>query len=96
MWSYELGEHQFIEGQHKEECLRFSVPCPNKCDALTVPCEDMKKHRGECKLEVTSCPNDGEGKLKRWYFTSHVEMKCLCHKVDCRYCCSTVVAMLVY
>ena len=25
------GEHQFIEGKHKEECVEYPLACPNKC-----------------------------------------------------------------
>ena len=25
------GEHQFIEGEHKEQCPKFPIACPNKC-----------------------------------------------------------------
>ena len=32
-YCHDTGEHQFIEGQHKEECLELPLPCPNNCDA---------------------------------------------------------------
>ena len=85
-YCHEMGEHQFIEGQHKEECPRFPVPCPNKCEVEFVPREDMEKHRVECQLEVITCSNECGEKLKRQDLTSHVEMKCPCRKVNCQYC----------
>ena len=48
------GEHQFIEGQHRNECPKFLVPCPNKCDRF-VSREDMEAHKKECPLEMTQC-----------------------------------------
>ena len=50
------GEHQFIEGQHKEQCPKFPLPCPNNCDSkLKVSREDMDTHRKECPLETVQC-----------------------------------------
>ena len=89
-YCHEIGEHQFIEGQHKEECPRYPVPCPNKCVVVTVPREDMERHRGECQLEVVNCSNDCGEKLKRQDLTSHVETKCLRRKVNCQYCHSRI------
>ena len=39
-YCYEIGEHQFIEGEHKVECPKFPLPCTNRCEVQTVPCED--------------------------------------------------------
>ena len=85
-YCHEKGEHQFIEGQHKEECARFPVPCPNNCDVVTVPREDMEKHRGECQLEVITCSNKCGEKLKRQDLTNHAETRCPRRKVNCQYC----------
>ena len=30
------GEYQLIEGEHKELCPKFPLPCPNKCDVGSV------------------------------------------------------------
>ena len=85
-YCHEMGEHQFIEGQHKEECARFPVPCPNNCDVVTVPREDMEKHRGECQLEIIKCSNECGEKLKRQDLTNHAEKRCPRRKVNCQYC----------
>ena len=51
-----VGEHQFIEGQHKEQCPKFPLPCPNNCDSeLKVSREDMDTHRKKCPLETVQC-----------------------------------------
>ena len=52
---HDTGEHQFIEGQHKEECPKLPLPCPNKCEVGSVPREDMEAHRKECPLEMIRC-----------------------------------------
>ena len=50
------GKHQFIEGQHKEECPKLPLSCPNKCGAESILREDMEAHRKkECPLEVIQC-----------------------------------------
>ena len=48
-------EHQFIEGQHKEECPKLPLPCPNNCEVGSVLREDMEAHRKECPLEIIQC-----------------------------------------
>ena len=82
----DTGEHQHIEGKHKEECPRFPVPCPNKCKVKAVPREDMQKHRGECQLELIGCSNKCGEKLKRRCLATHIQTRCLCRKVKCQYC----------
>ena len=51
-YCHDAGEHQFIAGQHKEECLKLPLPCPNKCEVGSVPREDMEAHRKEFPLEM--------------------------------------------
>ena len=54
-YCHDTGEHQFIEGQHKEECPKLPLPCPNKCEVGNVPREDLEAHRNECPLEMIQC-----------------------------------------
>ena len=54
-YCHDTGEHQFIEGQHKEECAKILLPCPNNCEVATVPREDLESHRKECSLEMIQC-----------------------------------------
>ena len=54
-YCHDTGEHQFIEGKHKEECFKLPLPCPNKCQVGTIPREDMEAHRKECPLEMIQC-----------------------------------------
>jgi len=46
------GECQFIEGEHKKWCPKLPLPCPNNCEVVSVPCEDMETHRKDCPLEL--------------------------------------------
>ena len=54
-YCHHAGEHQFIEGLHKGECLKLPQPCPNKCGVGWVPRKDMVAHRKECPLEMIQC-----------------------------------------
>ena len=54
-YCHDTGEHQFIEGQHKEECPKLPLPYPNKCEVGSVNREDMEAHRKECPLEMIQC-----------------------------------------
>ena len=49
------GEHQFIEGEHKEQCPKLPISCLNKCGVGSLPREDMEAHRKECPLEMVQC-----------------------------------------
>ena len=48
-------EYQVIEGQHKEECPKFPMNCPNDCEIGSIPREDIVTHRLKCPLEVIEC-----------------------------------------
>ena len=55
-YCHDIGELEFIEGQHKEECPKLPLPCPNQCRKVkTVLREDMEAHRKECPLEMIQC-----------------------------------------
>ncbi|XP_065901944.1 TNF receptor-associated factor 4-like [Dysidea avara] len=49
------GEQQFIEGEHKEQCPKLALPCPNKCEVESLLREDMEAHRKECPFEMVQC-----------------------------------------
>ena len=78
-YCHDTGEHHFIAGQHKEECPKLPLPCPNKCEARSVPREDMEAHRKECPLELTQCEYYSVGckrvKLARKDLESHNKQK---------------------
>jgi len=49
------GRHQFIEGEHKKQCPKLPISCPNKCRFRNIAREDMEAHRKECPLEMVQC-----------------------------------------
>ena len=51
----EVGEYQFIEGQHKEVCPKFPVQCPNECEIETIHRDKVEEHREVCPLEMIQC-----------------------------------------
>ena len=74
------GEHDFIEGQHKEVCPKVSLPCPNKCRKnKTVLREDMEAHKNECPLEMIQCEYHSVGckrvKIARKDMEKHKKQK---------------------
>ena len=46
----DVGEYQFIEGQHKEECPKFPVQCPNECEIESIHRDEVEEHREVCPL----------------------------------------------
>ena len=85
-YCHTTGKHQFIEGEHKEQCPKLPLPCPNKCEIGSVPHEEMEAHRKECPFEIVKCSITCGKMLQRQYLTSHVETECPCRKADCQYC----------
>ena len=51
----DVGEYQFIEGQHKEECPKFPVQCPNECEIESIHRDEVEEHREVCPLEKIEC-----------------------------------------
>ena len=49
------GEQQFIDGKHKEQCHKFPIACPNKCDVSSVPRDAVEEHMKMCPLEIIQC-----------------------------------------
>ncbi|XP_065900845.1 TNF receptor-associated factor 4-like isoform X1 [Dysidea avara] len=80
------GEYQFIEGEHKEQCPKLPLPCPNKCGIGSVPREGMEAHRKECPLEMVWCLHKCRKRLQRQHLPNHFENECPRHVVKCHYC----------
>ena len=50
------GECRFVEGEHKERCPKFPLPCPNNCEIETIPREELQMHLNTiCPLEIIQC-----------------------------------------
>ncbi|XP_065913857.1 TNF receptor-associated factor 2-like [Dysidea avara] len=79
-------EYQFVSGEHKELCPKFPLPCPNNCNAGTIPRESIDEHRKICLFEEVTCILACGTYLQRQDLTSHVQTQCPCRKVNCQYC----------
>ena len=51
----DVGEYWFIKGQHKEECPKFPIQCPNKCEIKSICRDEVEEHREICPLEMIQC-----------------------------------------
>jgi len=80
------GEHKFIVGEHKDQCPKFPIACPNKCEVDNIPREDIDEHKKICQLEKVTCPNDCGMTLQQRYIPTHIKMECPRLKIDCQYC----------
>ena len=85
-YCHDTGEHQFIEGQHKEECPKLPLPCPNKCGIAFILREDMEAHRRQCRLEVVKCLQKCGKQLERQCLMAHMETECSNRTVECPHC----------
>ena len=52
---HETGVFRFIKGDHKNECQKYPVCCPNKCGVGNILRRNLEAHRKECPLEVVNC-----------------------------------------
>ena len=82
------GERYFIEGQHKHDCPKFPLACPNKCGA-TLFRENVDEHRKICAMEEVDCPNNCGMSLQRQCSNKHVTSECPCLIISCQYCGSS-------
>ena len=80
-----LGEHHFIEGQHKHYCPKFPMTCPNECGTSLLR-EEIDKHRKICPLEKVNCPNNCGISLLQQHLNKHIMSECPCRIVNCQHC----------
>ena len=85
-YCHDTGEHLFIEGQHKEECPKLPLPCPNKCEFAAILRENMKAHRSVCQLEIVKCLNKCGKQFVRQCLLTHMETECSNRTVECIHC----------
>ena len=73
-----VGEYQFIEGSHKQNCLEYPIPCPNNCELENFLRKLLEEHRKVCPLEIVQCEYHSVGcdtKMPRKDLTKHDEEK---------------------
>ena len=75
------GEHQFIEGEHKEQCPRLPLPCPNNCTVSLV--------RGHSRC-VDPYPREKIKCIPREELEAHKE-KCPLQEVKCSHKCGKML-----
>jgi len=80
------AESQFIDGDHKEQCPKFPLHCPNGCEASNIPREDIDAHRKICPLEEVTCFNGCGATVLRQCLSTHIATYCPYHQIDCQYC----------
>ena len=85
-YCHDTGEHQFITIDHKKECPKLPLRCPNRCHVRSVPREDMEAHKKECQLEMVNCLNNCGKQFERRLSNSHMETECSNHTVECPHC----------
>ena len=85
-YCHDTGEHQFITIDHKKECPKLPLPCPNKCEVGSVPRADLEAHRKECQLEIVNCLNKCGKQFERRLSNSHMETECVNRIVECSHC----------
>ena len=85
-YCHKAGKRWFVEGEHKKQCPKLPLPCPNKCEVGSILREDMEAHRKECPLEMVHCSNKCLKRMPRKHLTSHIETECPRRKVNCQYC----------
>ena len=78
----DVGEYQFIEGQHKEECPKFPVQCSNECEIESIHRDEVEEHREVCPLEIIQCDYHVVGcdvKMARKDMNTHKQEKMEIH-----------------
>ena len=83
------GKRRIITGVHIKRCPKHILPCPNAlhgCPEVSIPREDICKHRKVCQYENVQCDNECGKKIQRRYLLDHVATKCRCRQVLCQYC----------
>ena len=83
-YCHTTGEYQFIKGEHKKECPKFPLRCPNEC-SMTIARENMDEHKMVCPRQLIQCPNLCGQSYQRQHQFIHLH-ECPCRKVRCKYC----------
>ena len=50
-----VAEKEVICGQHRENCSKYPVACPNTCGKDKIPQDEIDDHKDECPLEMVWC-----------------------------------------
>ena len=49
------GKLEWIVGEHKDQCPKLPIACPNECGLTNIARNELKKHLEECPLRKVRC-----------------------------------------
>ena len=78
------GDHQFIVGDHTDQCPCYPLLCPQGCKQSLIR-KDLESHVDTCPLEPVSCPFSEFGcraRIPREDLEKHVETNMLHHMTE--------------
>ena len=58
---YMTGEYHVIIGQHRNQCPKLPLCCPNECGATNITRSEMSEHLKRCPLQKTICKYSNVG-----------------------------------
>ena len=76
--------YEQVCNDHYPKCVKYPVPCPNKCDIRTVERSNLEQHVSECPLQVVECEFAIAGcseKITRTDLPKHMELSVQKHLV---------------
>ena len=76
--------YEQVCNDHNPKCVKYPVPCPNKCDIGTVERGNLEQHVSECPLQVVECEFAHAGcseKITRKDLPKHMELSMQKHLV---------------
>ncbi len=74
--------HDDVCNRHYSSCVKFPVPCPNKCKTQSVERGKVKEHLSECPQQLVDCEFVHVGcieKVKRKNLPKHLELNIHTH-----------------
>ena len=73
------AEREVISSEHKENCHKFPLTCPNNCGLDNISRDDMDEHKKVCPLEVIQCVYQCGAIIARNEITEHNRGNCVKH-----------------
>ena len=78
------GDHQFIVGDHTDQCPCYPLLCPQGCKQSVIR-KDLESHVDTCPLEPVSCPFSESGcraRILHKDLEKHIEANMLHHLTE--------------
>ena len=76
--------YEQVHNDHYLKCIKYPVPCPNKCEVGTVKRGNLEQHVSDCSLQVVECEFAHAGcseKITRKDHLKHMELSVQKHLV---------------